>query len=345
MKDLCPSCVLPLLLATAPVVTPLELPLPDHEFDLRFCGTNHRVPHDTYNASIEVTLGEGATCSAEGIVFDGSSKANVAITPWKFGGAFTFELFFKFAAASEDHWARAFDFGDSSSTNDIYVRLNRNNDKLQYGSYNSEGFGRLLSGEEVTFGEWLHVVTTTDEEGYRVLYQNGVEVKSQAGADRIIPSVTRAEHTLGQKNQFAGTIAYLRFWDSVVTTSAEEVAEMYAMRVNPTATPTHSPSHAPTMPPTLPPSPAPTPEPSVTSDCSIERCADLGWNSEAYGDPAVCGETDADVLTGGDCSGEVSFDEARALCQHAGARLCTSDELIADEARGTGCHYDEAFVW
>ncbi len=64
----------------------------------------------------------------------------------------------------------------------------------------------------------------------------------------------------------------------------------------------------------------------------------------SYGDPEVCGESDADVM-GGACSGAVSFEAARALCQHGGARLCTSDELLADEAKGTGCNYDQALVW
>ena len=40
-----------------------------------------------------------------------------------------------------------------------------------------------------------------------------------------------------------------------------------------------------------------------------------------------------------------SWEEGRALCIGAGARLCTVEELMADEAQGTGCGFDSAFVW
>ena len=33
------------------------------------------------------------------------------------------------------------------------------------------------------------------------------------------------------------------------------------------------------------------------------------------------------------------------LCSTNDARLCTADELLADEARGTGCSFDLKLVW
>ena len=33
------------------------------------------------------------------------------------------------------------------------------------------------------------------------------------------------------------------------------------------------------------------------------------------------------------------------MCTGLGARLCTTDEIQADETRGTGCGHDNAWVW
>jgi len=57
----------------------------------------------------------------------------------------------------------------------------------------------------------------------------------------------------------------------------------------------------------------------------------------------VCGASDEAPLVG--CSGQVPHAEARELCQSIGARLCTAEELLGDEARDTGCNYNTALTW
>jgi len=73
-----------------------------------------------------------------------------------------------------------------------------------------------------------------------------------------------------------------------------------------------------------------------------KTCAALGWNADKYGSKSVCGESDLGL---GGCSGVKSWDDAVDFCAAAGARLCTADELLDDEARGTGCSYDGKRVW
>ena len=91
------------------------------------------------------------------------------------------------------------------------------------------------------------------------------------------------------------------------------------------------------IPSTRVPTGSPTPRPAPAS------CAGLGWaNANAYGSPAVCGESDLGL---GGCSGAMTHAAAEAFCAGGGARLCTVDELAADEARGTGCGYDQKNVW
>ena len=55
---------------------------------------------------------QGAACSAEGMVFDGNDDY-VDLTPWAFGGAFTFEADVKYDAFQS--WSRIFDFGQGTS--------------------------------------------------------------------------------------------------------------------------------------------------------------------------------------------------------------------------------------
>ena len=55
--------------------------------------------------------------------------------------------------------------------------------------------------------------------------------------------------------------------------------------------------------------------------------------------------TSAQSKIEGECSGTVSFYSAEALCDSQGARLCSADELMADESHGSGCNYDFEWVW
>jgi len=73
---------------------------------------------------------------------------------------------------------------------------------------------------------------------------------------------------------------------------------------------------------------------------SASNCEDLGWtNAESIGDSAVCGET----KPSGECSGEVTWSEAKDFCEGAGARLCKIEEIA--DAEGTGCRYDGKLLW
>lgn len=115
-----------------------------------------------------------------------------------------------------------------------------------------------------------------------------------------------------------------------------------------TETPTQEPTRVPTPPPTKVPYPLPTPKP--TSDgCSLSTCDELGW-SVGHGSDLVCGESevsyDDDVESGvGSCSGPVIFSTAHWNCDDIGARLCSIDELLNDETRGSGCNYDDELIW
>ena len=73
--------------------------------------------------------------------------------------------------------------------------------------------------------------------------------------------------------------------------------------------------------------------PPTAAEVSVSSCDALGWtNGDEYGSPSVCGESDAGL---GGCSGLRNWDEAHEFCESSGARLCTANELYADEAKDT----------
>ena len=45
------------------------------------------------------------------------------------------------------------------------------------------------------------------------------------------------------------------------------------------------------------------------------------------------------------CSRDKTFAEAEAICQAAGARLCTVTELEDGCTVGTGCGHDQQLIW
>lgn len=69
------------------------------------------------------------------------------------------------------------------------------------------------------------------------------------------------------------------------------------------------------------------------------------------GDKNICAESDDGLGPGGKpmCYGQrgqkISFAKALSICSHVGARLCTVEEIKANEAKGTGCSHDGATVW
>jgi len=78
---------------------------------------------------------------------------------------------------------------------------------------------------------------------------------------------------------------------------------------------------------------------------AASTCGTLGWNDN-YGSSEICSESNVDPNGDDeDCSGLRTFPEAVWICAAAGGRLCTDDELAADETRGTGCSYDLESIW
>jgi len=161
--------------------------------------------------------------------------------------------------------------------------------------------------------------------------------------------VVRAALATGKNSTlptYAPSLAPTRPSPTPTHTPTESVpSEQPTLTVKPTITPlpTPQPTPLPTAQPTPVPTPLPTYVPTIHVECSALRCSELAWDSSTWGTASVCGETDGSPFNG--CSGQLSWSDARERCQAAGARLCSAAELVADEARDTGCNYNTALVW
>lgn len=73
---------------------------------------------------------------------------------------------------------------------------------------------------------------------------------------------------------------------------------------------------------------------------SLKSCSQLGWPLASGSN--VCGESD----DGWSCNKDATYQEAADTCDQQGARLCTEEELMWDNAgRGTGCGLNSKWVW
>ena len=107
----------------APTLSPTTFRTPDHEFDFRGCTANALIPDTgTGGSGITATAKNGATCSAEGMAFDGTDDY-VDVTPWHFGDEpLTVEAYVKYEAFNS--WSRVFDFSTGSTSDDTVVLAN-----------------------------------------------------------------------------------------------------------------------------------------------------------------------------------------------------------------------------
>ena len=89
-----------------------------------------------------------------------------------------------------------------------------------------------------------------------------------------------------------------------------------------------------------------TANPCTTGQCGVpagsqKSCIDLGWTTTPGDDDAVCGASALSTV----CYENKSQTEAAALCGGAFGRLCTLDEMLAEETADTGCGFNATYNW
>jgi len=216
---------------------------------------------DTHDSSIVATSMNGASCSSEGMEFDGVDDY-LDLTTWEFGGEpMTVEAYVKYDAFNS--YSRIFDFGDGEKDDNVVLANYQSAGNAYWRVFVGGGAGLGPSSASSSFFEtdtWVHVVATVDGTTMK-LYKDGVLTDTVTDGQEPA-SMTRTQHWIGRSawssnGYLDATIAYLRFWDGVAL-DAGQVSELYAERIDPTPVPTL----------TLPPSvtPRPTPGPTTIRD-------------------------------------------------------------------------------
>jgi hypothetical protein len=107
-----------------------------------------------------------------------------------------------------------------------------------------------------------------------------------------------------------------------------------------------------TRPPPPPPATRPPPPPIVHANdaCisarSCEELQSMFVDAFPFKRAPICAESDAGLGPGGTilCTSD-GFEQSRAVCFEAGARLCTISEIMGGATGNTGCGFNDDLIW
>lgn len=128
-------------------------------------------------------------------------------------------------------WARFFDFGNGSASDNILLARGNNSNQFVMEIYSGGTGGAVWSPGVLENDVWQMLTATVDPKGYVVLYKNGVAVAT--GITNIPSVLTRGSNFIGRSNWpqwdalYAGWMDDLRLYDYALT--AEEVADVYLL--------------------------------------------------------------------------------------------------------------------
>jgi hypothetical protein len=202
----------------------------DHAWDFRGCTDGVPVVDAPDASGLQATLMNGASCTSEGVAFDGVNDY-ADLDDWEWGGAFTIEMYVKHESFK---WgSRVLDFGSGPNSDGVIMSNKDATSRLSFGVRRDTG--KFMGADDIfELGSWAHVVGTVSGASAKI-YKNGELVKERAEFHE--PAVlTRTQHWLGRSQwptdgYFHGSIAFVRMWHGVVL-QGEDVAELASLANN-----------------------------------------------------------------------------------------------------------------
>jgi len=194
-----------------------------HSWNFMGCSNGVPVVDDTEGSTLKATVRNGATCSTEGIVFDGVDDW-VDIDDWEWGGTTSFEVYVKYDSFKSGG-SHVFDFSSGENSDNVIVYNVGDSSAIRWSVCQSSGITcKHLDSSNFDTAEWSHVVVTVKGTTMK-LFKNGVLVGTNTNG--IEPRVvTRTQHWLGRSawsthGYFDGTIASLKVWHNTELTETE----------------------------------------------------------------------------------------------------------------------------
>ena len=160
----------------------------------------------------------GASCTGEGLAFDGVDDYAVITPNWRWGGTTSFEVLIKYR--NFNFGSSLFEFGNGAGSDSVFLE-NQGASSIISWQICKGSSSKDLRTSNFESSAWTHVVVTVKGTTMKV-YKNGdlVGTKSDIHEPNVM---TRTQHWLGRSaysfdGYFDGTIAYLKMWHGVELT-------------------------------------------------------------------------------------------------------------------------------
>ncbi|GMI41460.1 hypothetical protein TeGR_g5044, partial [Tetraparma gracilis] len=127
----------------------------DHAWDFRGCIDGVPVVDAPDASGLQATLMNGASCTSEGVAFDGVDDY-VDLDDWEWGGALTIESYVKYDTFHK--WSRVLDFSDAGADNVILANY-ATSSTVAFNVVQGQQWKDLYSSNWDQ-SEWVHVVAT-----------------------------------------------------------------------------------------------------------------------------------------------------------------------------------------
>ena len=175
--------------------------------------------YDSVGGVLGASLLNGASCTPEGVSFDGVDDY-VDIDSWYWGGTTSFETYAMFLSHSQS-FSRIFDFGSGCTNNNFLLDHEGTSSTLGLNIYDG---ATSIAAPRISgvwsIHTWRHIVGVASNNQVNFYVDGSFSSYTSSTSGTKIPFTTRSNAWLGRSScsgdgYFQGYIAYLRIWHGI----------------------------------------------------------------------------------------------------------------------------------
>ncbi|GMI02681.1 hypothetical protein TrVE_jg6925 [Triparma verrucosa] len=197
-----------------------------HSFDFRNCQDDKPVLDSTADSNLVATARGGASCSPEGMNFNGVDGW-IELDSWEWGGPTSIEMYVRYDVPAAS--STVLDFRENLGSDSAKFFLGSSNGWIDFVCQNDLGIEIRATDSRGWSASWVHIVLTVAN-GKQTIYKNGAVASVESLSVAELPIVQRAQNWIGRSSPedgettpeyFSGAIASLKFWHNSVLTLEE----------------------------------------------------------------------------------------------------------------------------